>query len=882
MKYLTVDQLRQMFLEYFQGKGHKKLPSASLVPHGDPTLLLTGAGMVPFKPYFLGQETPEHTRVTTCQRCLRTPDIDNVGKTDRHGTFFEMLGNFSFGDYFKKEAIPYAWEFVTEHIGFPKDKLWVSVYLDDDEAYNIWNQEVGIPKERIVRLGKEDNFWEIGVGPCGPCSEIYIDRGPEHGCDDPNCKPGCDCDRFIEVWNLVFIQFYQDENGNLSSLKKPGIDTGMGMERLAVIVQNANSIFEIDNLRPIVDAVAELAGTKYGENPDNDVSLRVITDHTRGITFLVNDGVLPSNEGRGYILRRLLRRAARYGKLLGIHGKFLNKVVDVVIEQMHKAYPEIVEQKEYIQKVIGLEEQRFHETLDQGIHLLQDIMEKARTNNSSVIDGQDAFKLYDTFGFPIELTREIADEEGFTVDEQGFSKAMQAQRERARAARGETGYLGEQVELYKELKEQVNSTFVGYSTTEEETNVVALICNDQLVEKVGPNQQAIIILNSTPFYAESGGQVADTGTVTGKLGQFSVKDVRKPVEGIVAHHGVVTSGELTVGDKVLASVYNKERLDTARHHTATHLLHKAIKEVLGDHANQAGSYVAPERLRFDFTHFQATTPEQLKEIEVKVNESIMRNYPVETVETSMDEAKNMGAMALFGEKYGTRVRVVKVANYSLELCGGTHVPATGSIGLFRIVSEASVAAGVRRIEAVAGKYALRYTDQREQILNESASKLQTKPEELSLQIERLLSTQRNLEKELQKFKQKTSQNLSEELITQAETIGGVSVVVAEVPANNPEELRELGDKLREKLVPSVIFLGASIEDKVLLLGMATKQMANKQVHVGNVIKSVAKICGGGGGGRPDMAQAGGRLPEKLPEALKEARQIIASQLEGNV
>lgn len=878
MKYVTADQMRSMFLEFFKSKDHKILPSASLVPHGDDSLLLTGAGMVPFKPYFLGQSEPEHRRVTTCQRCLRTPDLENVGKTDRHGTFFEMLGNFSFGNYFKAEAIAWAWEFITQHMEIPKDKLWVSVYQDDDEAFAIW-QKTGVPAERIVRLGKADNFWEIGVGyPCGPCSEIYFDRGEAFGCGSPDCKPGCDCERFMEFWNLVFIQYIKREGEQYEPLAAKSIDTGMGMERIVALMQGVKSIFEIDSIRPIVNHVAKLAQTEYGRDAKNDVSLRVITDHARGITFLVSDGVLPSNEGRGYVLRRLLRRAARHGRLLGIKGQFLNSVVDVVIEQMKVGYPELLDKKDYIHRVVDLEERRFFETLDQGIHMLQEIIAGHPADQPRVIAGADVFRLYDTYGFPVELTREIAEEHKFTIDEDGFRSEMEQQRERARRAHVQKDYTDQQREMYRELQKQVESIFVGYEQTECSTNIAALIHNGRMVERLAAGQEGMVVLTKTPFYAESGGQVADTGTITSKVGQFSVKDVRQPVEGVIVHQGVMASGELFVGDQVLASVYGKERWDTARHHSATHLLHRALREVLGEHVHQSGSEVDHNRLRFDFTHFEAVTDEQLQLVEMKVNEAIMANYPVQTEILSIDEAKAKGAMALFGEKYGSEVRVVSMGP-SMELCGGTHVSATGDIGLFRIVSESSIAAGVRRIEAVAGKRALEYTDRREKVLLKVSALLETKPEHAVEQLERLLDQQKRLQQELQQYQRKAVADLGAELVQQAEVIGGINVVIAEVKLAEAEQMRSLGDQLRDRLQPAVVFLASRTNDKVQLVAMASKEIAGSRVHVGNVIKSAAAACGGGGGGRPDMAQAGGRVPEKLPEALKLARDLLVQQLE---
>ena len=880
MKRLSVDELRTAFLRYFQDKDHALLPSAPLVPHGDPTLLLTGAGMIPFKPYFLGHEAPPHSRVTTCQRCLRTVDFDNVGITDRHGTFFEMLGNFSFGDYFKKEVIPWAWEFVTEHLELPADKLWVSIYQDDDEAHDIWRDAVGIPGERIVRLGREDNFWEIGVGPCGPCSEIHLDRGPEYGCGDPDCKPGCDCERYLEIWNLVFIQFHQDHDGNLTPLKNKGIDTGMGMERTAALMQGVRSIFEIDVIRPILDKVVALARTEYGSDAKADISLRVVTDHCRGITFLVHDGVLPSNEGRGYVLRRLLRRAARHGRLLGIEGKFLNEVVDVVIRQMIIGYPELAGREDYIKKVIGLEEQRFHETLDQGNGLLTQLIRREQEAGNQVIQGPDAFRLYDTFGFPLELTKEIAAESGFVVDEAGFKSAMQAQRERARAARGDTGYLGEDVEAYRAIQEQGRSEFIGYTHLEARSSVTALVAEGALLEQANAGDTVSIVLQETPFYPEGGGQVADRGELTWSGGRAVVDDVRRPVEGVIAHKATLKEGTLQAGQEVLAKVAEGERWDTARHHTATHLLHRALKDVLGDHVNQSGSYVGPDRLRFDFTHFEAVTPEQLQAVERGINEAVMTNYIVDSTVKDLQEAKDMGAMALFGEKYGSSVRVIQIGDHSLELCGGTHVPATGNIGPVRILSEGSVAAGVRRIEAVSGALALNALEALDNTVRQTALVLQTNVEGLAAAAQRSVEQRRVLEKELQQLRQKLSANAADDLLNAVETIGSISLLVAEVEANDMDELRNIADSLRDRLQPAVVFLGARSDGKVQLVSMVSKDISGKELHAGDVIRAAAKVCGGGGGGRPDMAQAGGKDPEKLGAALEAARKMFRERLEG--
>ena len=882
MKNWTADVLRQEFLKFFESKNHTFLPSASLIPHGDTTLLLTGAGMVPFKPFFLGQEKPESRRVVTFQRCMRTVDIDNVGQTDRHGTFFEMLGNFSFGDYFKEEVIGWAWEFVLEHLEFPREKLWVTIFEDDDEAHDIWHDTIGFPQDRIVRLGREDNFWEIGVGPCGPCSEIHLDRGPEYGCTDPGCKPGCDCDRYLEFWNLVFIQFYKDENGSLTPLTSKGIDTGMGLERVTALMQDAKSIFDIDNIRPVVDRVAALAKTEYGRDEDADVSLRVITDHLRGITFMVFDGVLPSNEGRGYILRRLLRRAVRHGRLLGIHDAFLLDMVDEVIEQMKSGYPELLDKRSYIHKVVGLEEERFQATLDQGIGLLQEVIQKAKRAGNREIAGVDVFKLYDTFGFPYELTKEIADEEGFSLDEEGFRAAMEAQRQRARAARGDSSYAGENMEVFQEAAAAGDVRFVGYDRSQVSTRIRAIIKDGSLVGRAEAGDSVSLVVDETPFYAEAGGQVSDRGRIQSGTGTLDVDDVRRPFEGLIVHTGRVTAGELEADQAATAVLENELRRHTARHHTATHLLHQALRGLLGDHVNQAGSFVSPERLRFDFTHFEALTSEQLTAIESEVNDVIMSNRPVEASEMSMDQAKAAGAVALFGEKYGNRVRVVTVTDYSKELCGGTHVSATGDIGLFRIVSEGSVASGVRRIEAVCGRRALDFTREREGVLRQVSRQLQSTVEDLPEQAAKLIAQQKELNQQVQQFRQKLAGDAADQLIRSAASVDGVAIVAAPVEVSGMDELRALGDRVRDRLKPSVIVLGASAGDKVLLLAMASEDIAGKRVHAGDIVKRAAQICGGGGGGRPDMAQAGGWHPEKLQEALQTVKSILEEQLQGNV
>ncbi|NLY29367.1 MAG: alanine--tRNA ligase [Firmicutes bacterium] len=875
---MSVSELREMFLQFFEGKGHRRLPSASLIPHGDPTLLLTGAGMVPFKPYFLGKEKPPSKRITTCQRCLRTADIDNVGKTDRHGTFFEMLGNFSFGDYFKREAIHWAWEFTTKHLELPVDRLWVTIYLDDDEAFQIWNEEIGVPKDRIVRLGREDNFWEIGVGPCGPCSELHLDRGPEYGCGSPDCKPGCDCERYLEFWNLVFIQYHQDEAGNLVPLEQTGIDTGMGLDRAAAILQGVNSIFETDALRSVMDAVANLV--EADDEPEAvEVALRVIADHTRSVTFLVSDGVLPSNEGRGYVLRRLLRRAVRYGRLLGIRDIFLPEIAQAVMDTMGDAYPELIQRRDYILEVIRKEEERFQATLDQGLRMLKDLMENLEAQNQNRLSGDDAFRLYDTYGFPLELTKEILAEEGMEVDEAEFAQRMEEQRQRARAARGQTGYLGsEDDSVYVELAKQYTSQFVGYDQLEVETIIEALLVDGQLADEAEMGQEIELVLAKTPFYAEGGGQVADTGTVTGGKGALEITGVESPVEGLIIHKGRVTSGLVQAGDTVMATVYQRNRDGAACHHTATHLLHKALKEVLGEHVNQAGSLVEPDRLRFDFTHLSALTREELDRVEKLVNDRIRENLEVTVEEMSLDEARADGAIALFDEKYEDRVRVISVGDYSRELCGGTHVRRTGDLGIFKIISEGAVAAGVRRIEALTGKAAVKHIAAQEAVLHQAAEKLQTTTAELPERIDKLLQENRELARELERLKAKLAAAQSDELLQQAEEIAGLKVLSAKVEGLDAAGLRTLGDRLREKLGSGVILLGSAFEDKALFLAMVTPDIVKQGIKAGDIVKVAAQAAGGGGGGRPDMAQAGGREPAKIDAALELAVESIKKQL----
>ena len=882
MRSMSANQLRQLYLDFFAEKGHAVLPSASLVPAKDPTLLLTSAGMVPFKPYFLGLETPPHRRITTCQRCLRTGDIQNVGRTGRHHTFFEMLGNFSFGDYFKREAIHYAWEFVTQRLELEPDRLWASIYLEDDEAFEIWHREIGLPESRIVRLGREDNFWEIGVGPCGPCSEIYYDRGEEFGCGRPGCGPSCDhCERYLEIWNLVFIQFHQDEQGKLTPLKTKGIDTGMGLERTASLLQGVSSNFEIDLIRPIIDHIASVAGINYKDNPEADVSIRVITDHMRGVTFMVFDGVLPGNEGRGYVLRRLLRRSVRHAKLLGIDRLFLPEVVDRVVELMKEGYPELEGQKEFIRRVVAQEEARFHETLDQGMEILERMVASVKQDGSTVLPGDDAFRLYDTYGFPLELTQEILEAQGITLDLEGFERAMAAQRERARAARAEMGYLGSDAHVaYHQMDFGIVETaFLGYETLSAEAEVVGLIAHGEKVGRVETGDAVEVILDKTPFYPEGGGQVGDTGTLTAPGGQVLVEDTQR-AGGLIIHKGKVVSGSLQVGERVQATVDQATRAATARNHTATHLLHKALHEVLGQHAKQAGSLVAPDRLRFDFTHFQALTRDELAEIERRVNEAILADLPVVTTITSFQEAQEMGAMALFGEKYGERVRVVKIGDYSIELCGGTHVPSSAHLGVFKIVSEGSVASGVRRVEAVTAEGALEHIASQEEALLEAARRLEVGPWEVPGQLDKLMRTVKELEREVTRLKARLAGAFVDGLAAQADEVDGIKIVTAGVDGLDRDGLRSLGDRLKERLGESVVVLASAAGGSVQMVAMATPGAVARGISAREVVRNAATIVGGGGGGSERMAQAGGKDPSRLEEALRAAKAGILQHLEG--
>lgn len=877
MKKLGLNEIREEFLRFFESKGHLRLPSFSLVPKNDPSVLLINAGMTPLKPYFTGAEKPPCNRVTTCQKCIRTPDIDNVGKTARHGTFFEMLGNFSFGDYFKKEAITWAWEFVTKVMGMPEDRLYVSIYEEDDEAFEIWNREVGLALERIFRMGKEDNFWEHGIGPCGPCSEIYFDRGPERGCGKPDCTVGCDCDRYIEFWNLVFTQFNRQEDGTYTKLEKKNIDTGMGLERLAVIMQDVDSIFEVDTIRRILDHVCKKAGVVYGRG-DEDVSIRVITDHIRGTVMMVSDGILPSNEGRGYVLRRLLRRAARHGRLLGIKGPFLYDVAKVAIRESCEAYPELAEKEEYICKVIKTEEERFAATIDQGIAILNAMIAELKMENKDVLPGNMAFKLHDTYGFPLDLTREIAGEAGLTVDEEGFMAEMAEQKNKARMALKNREMSAWGRDLAVGIDKDLKTEFVGYESYSSESRILHIILDDEQVNSAQQGEEVTIILDRTPFYAESGGQVADTGYITGKDGKVRVNGCVKVGEGLYLHTGVVEEGIIEKDAHVTASIDVERRLAIARNHTVTHLLHKALRNVLGDHVTQAGSLVAPDRLRFDFRHFEAMTKEEIKRVEDEVNARILDDLKVTVREMSVDEANRLGAMALFEEKYGDLVRVVQAGDYSMELCGGTHLKSTAQAGLFKIVSEGGVAAGVRRIEALTGKGALEYYDQVEEKLESIAAALRTSPQESLKRVETLNSELKAALKEIEQLKAKLASSSFDEVLGGAVEVSGMKIATGRFDQLDMDSLRNTCENLRSRIGSGVVVLASSLGDKASFVAMATKDAVERGIHCGNIVKEAAKAAGGGGGGRPDMAQAGGKDTSKIDEALRLAVEAAKAQV----
>lgn len=879
VQYRGVNELRRLYLDFFESKGHLKMKSFSLVPHNDNSLLIINSGMAPLKPYFTGQEIPPKRRVTTCQKCIRTGDIENVGKTARHGTFFEMLGNFSFGDYFKTEAIHWSWEFLTEVVGLDANRLYPSIYEDDEEAFDIWNKEIGIAPERIFRFGKEDNFWEHGAGPCGPCSEIYYDRGEKYGCGKPGCTVGCDCDRYMEVWNNVFSQFNNDGHGHYTDLIQKNIDTGMGLERLAVVVQDVDSIFDVDTLQALRNKVCEMAGVKYKEDEKQDVSIRVITDHIRSVTFMVSDGIMPSNEGRGYVLRRLLRRAARHGRLLGIQDKFLSKLCETVIEGSKDGYPELEEKKEFITKVISEEEEKFNKTIDQGLSILADMEKALEEQNKNVLSGEDTFKLYDTYGFPIDLTKEILEEKNITIDEEGFSKCMSEQREKARKARKVSNYMGADATVYDEIDPAITSEFVGYDKLKNDSKVTVLTTEEDVVEALSEGDKGTIIVDETVFYATMGGQEGDKGYITSPEGEFKVDTTIKLKGGKIGHVGVMTKGMIKAGDTVTLLVDSEYRADTCKNHSATHLLQKALRMVLGNHVEQKGSYVDPERLRFDFTHFQSMTAEELKKVEDIVNEKIVEAIPVETKIMTIEEAKKTGAMALFGEKYGESVRVVCIDDFSKEFCGGTHVANTANIRLFKIISEAGVAAGVRRIEALTDKGVLKYYEELEKLVKEASEAAKTESVQLVRRIHTMNDEIKALSSENEKLKAELANNALGDVSDNVVEIKGVKFVATKVDNVDMNELRNLGDKIKNEIGSGVVLVVSAIgSDKVNMIAMATDDAVAKGAHAGNLIKAVASLVGGGGGGRPNMAQAGGKNPAGIPELLKKAPNVLEEQL----
>ena len=879
VQYRGVNELRRLYLDFFESKGHLKMKSFSLVPHNDNSLLIINSGMAPLKPYFTGQEIPPKRRVTTCQKCIRTGDIENVGKTARHGTFFEMLGNFSFGDYFKTEAIHWSWEFLTEVVGLDANRLYPSIYEDDEEAFDIWNKEIGIAPERIFRFGKEDNFWEHGAGPCGPCSEIYYDRGEKYGCGKPGCTVGCDCDRYMEVWNNVFSQFNNDGHGHYTDLIQKNIDTGMGLERLAVVVQDVDSIFDVDTLQALRNKVCEMAGVKYKEDEKQDVSIRVITDHIRSVTFMVSDGIMPSNEGRGYVLRRLLRRAARHGRLLGIQDKFLSKLCETVIEGSKDGYPELEEKKEFITKVISEEEEKFNKTIDQGLSILADMEKALEEQNKNVLSGEDTFKLYDTYGFPIDLTKEILEEKNITIDEEGFSKCMNEQREKARKARKVSNYMGADATVYDEIDPAITSEFVGYDKLKNDSKVTVLTTEEDVVEALSEGDKGTIIVDETVFYATMGGQEGDKGYITSPEGEFKVDTTIKLKGGKIGHVGVMTKGMIKAGDTVTLLVDSEYRADTCKNHSATHLLQKALRMVLGNHVEQKGSYVDPERLRFDFTHFQSMTAEEFKKVEDIVNEKIVEAIPVETKIMTIEEAKKTGAMALFGEKYGESVRVVCIDDFSKEFCGGTHVANTANIRLFKIISEAGVAAGVRRIEALTDKGVLKYYEELEKLVKEASEAAKTESVQLVRRIHTMNDEIKALSSENEKLKAELANNALGDVSDNVVEIKGVKFVATKVDNVDMNELRNLGDKIKNEIGSGVVLVVSAIgSDKVNMIAMATDDAVAKGAHAGNLIKAVASLVGGGGGGRPNMAQAGGKNPAGIPELLKKAPNVLEEQL----
>ena len=883
-KFYGENELRRMYLGFFESKGHLAMKSFSLVPHNDNSLLLINAGMAPLKPYFTGQEIPPRRRVTTCQKCIRTGDIENVGKTARHLTFFEMLGNFSFGDYFKHEAIHWSWEFLTQVLGLEEDRLYPSIYGEDDEAFEIWNKEVGVPAERITRFyrdpetGECDNFWEHGAGPCGPCSEIYYDRGEKYGCGRPDCKVGCDCDRFMEVWNNVFTQFEGDGKGGYTELAQKNIDTGMGLERLAVVMQDVDSVFDIDTMKAIRDKVCEMSGKKYQVDALDDVSIRLITDHIRSATFMISDGIMPSNEGRGYVLRRIIRRAARHGRMLGIDGIFMAKLAATVINESKDGYPELEEKKDFIFKVLSQEEEKFGKTIDQGLSILSDMEKQMEADGVKVLSGENAFKLYDTYGFPMDLTQEILEEKGFSVDEEGFKKAMEVQRTTARKARKVTNYMGADETVYESVDPSVTTEFVGYDSLNCKSKITVLTTETEIVEALSDGEVGTVIVEQTPFYATMGGQQGDKGIIRTATGEFQVEDTIKLLGGKVGHVGKMISGMMKTGDEADLSVDAALRAKICKNHSATHLLQKALREVLGTHVEQAGSYQDGERTRFDFSHFAAMTPEELEKVEKIVNDKIAEAIPVRTDVMTVDEAKKTGAMALFGEKYGETVRVVSMGDFSKEFCGGTHVKNTSEIAAFKIISENGVAAGVRRIEALTGDNVFAYYRNLEKELLEAAKAAKATPATLTEKIEHMQAEIKALTSENESLKSKAAKAALGDVMDQIVEVKGVKLLASAVDGVDMNGLRDLGDQLKEQLGEGVIVLASSCEGKVNLIVMATDAAMKQGAHAGNLIKSIAGKVGGGGGGRPNMAQAGGKNPAGILEAIAEAKTALEAQL----
>ncbi|MGN0313059.1 MAG: alanine--tRNA ligase [Lachnospiraceae bacterium] len=882
-----------MFLDYFESKDHLAMKSFSLVPHNDKSLLLINAGMAPLKPYFTGQEIPPRKRVCTCQKCVRTGDIENVGKTARHLTFFEMLGNFSFGDYFKEEAMAWSWEFLTKVVGLEEDRLYPSIYFEDEEAFDIWTKKLHVPEEKITRFyrdenGKCDNFWEHGAGPCGPCSEIYYDRGEKYGCGSPDCKVGCECDRFMEVWNNVFTQFEGDGKGHYELLEQKNIDTGMGLERLAVVVQDVDSVFDIDSMKAIRDSVCELCHKEYQKDEKDDVSIRLITDHIRSATFLVSDGVRPTNEGRGYVLRRLIRRAARHGRMLGIDGEFLANLSETVIRECKDGYPELEEKKDYIFTILTKEEEQFNKTIDQGLSILETMMDKLRKSGEKQLSGEDAFKLYDTYGFPIDLTGEILNESGFSYDEEGFAACMKQQKEQARAARKTTNYMGADATVYEELDPSVTTEFVGYDRLQEESYVTAMVVvagedddnRMELSDALADGDRGAIIVPVTPFYATMGGQTGDRGIIKAAGGTFVVEDTVKVVGNRYAHVGYMADGMIRKDDKVQLSVDATLRGRTCRNHSATHLLQKALREVLGTHVEQQGSYQDSERTRFDFSHFEAMTAEEVQKVEELVNEKIAEHIPVQTDVMTVDEARKTGAMALFGEKYGESVRVVSMGEFSKEFCGGTHVKNTSDIAAFKIISESGVASGIRRIEALTGDNVLKYYAKIENELNQAAKAAKTTPAGLLERIEHMNAEIKSLQSENESLKSAAAKDALGDVMDQVTEVSGVKLLATSLTGVDMNNLRELGDSLKEKMGEGVIVLASEFEGKVNLITMATPRAVEKGAHAGNLIREIAGLVGGGGGGRPNMAQAGGKNPGGIQDAITKAKEVLEKQLQA--